>query len=154
MLDFTLTKNNSLDSSFYNIFINICNIISEKFKIKEKNIFDVTFVSDEEIKKINKKYRHIDEATDVISFALNDGKVKTNLLGEIYISVDTAKKECKTKAEIYNSRNPEYKKIICLLFIHGILHLLGLDHDNKRNETKMFGIQEEILDEILHYDFK
>lgn len=104
--------------------------------------FNVIFVDNEEIKKINKEYRGIDKETDVISFALEDEKLirveNERILGDIYISIEKAK----VQAEEYDH---SLKREICFLTTHGFLHLLGYDHMNKEDEEVMFKLQEEIL---------
>ena len=97
--------------------------------------------------KINKKYRHIDRPTDVISFAFLD--VENNydkilfspgpvVLGDIYISLEKAKEQA---TEYGHSLHRE----LSFLFVHGLLHLLGYDHMNEEDEKVMFKLQEEIL---------
>lgn len=111
----------------------------DKDKTKDmKYIFDLSIVNDKTIRRINKNYRKIDKVTDVISFAFNDGQIKTELLGEIFIDIYQAKRQNKK----------EWIKEMTLLFIHGILHLLGYDHDTKEKQKKMFAYQESILNQI------
>lgn len=106
--------------------------------------FNVIIVDNDYIHNLNKEYRHIDRETDVITFALEDYKDITyldyRLLGDIYISLDKAK----SQALEYNH---SFKREICFLAVHGFLHLLGYDHMNKEDETKMFSKQELILNE-------
>ena len=106
--------------------------------------FNVIIVDNEYIHKLNKEYRGIDRPTDVISFALEDSEdIKYDdfrLLGDIYISLDKAKEQ----AEEYGH---SFKREICFLAVHGLLHLLGYDHMEKDEEKIMFGRQELILNE-------
>lgn len=106
-------------------------------------MFNVIIVDNEKIHEINKTYRNIDRETDVISFALEDDKtfVETDVrvLGDIYISLDKAISQAK-------EYNHSLKREICFLCIHGLLHLLGYDHMNEKDEKIMFKLQEEILD--------
>ena len=107
-------------------------------------IFNIIFVDNKSIHKINKEYRKIDKITDVISFALedNDKDFKVNnmrILGDIYISVDKA-------IEQANEYKHSLKREISFLAIHGLLHLLGYDHMNEADEKVMFGLQKELLD--------
>ena len=107
-------------------------------------MFNIIIVCDEEIHQINKDYRGIDRATDVISFALEDDntfvKTDTRILGDIYISLDKA--IC--QAEEYGH---SLRREISFLTVHGILHLLGYDHMNEKEEKEMFELQEMILNE-------
>lgn len=108
----------------------------------------VTFMFDEAIQKVNAEYRGIDEATDVISFALeemSEGEVAIIaeqgmpvVLGDIIISVDTAYRQAKEYGH-------EFNREIGFLALHGFLHLLSYDHLNKEDEVKMFSRQKEIL---------
>ena len=114
-----------------------------KYKKISNAIFNVIFINNEEIHKINKQYRGIDRETDVISFALEDNKEINlevgRLLGDIYISVD----KIKSQAKEYGHSE---KREMAFLTVHGLLHLLGYDHMNKEDEEIMFKEQELILD--------
>ena len=105
----------------------------------------VIFVDNEEIKDINKKYRNIDNPTDVISFALEDNKeeiVGERILGDIFISIPKMKEQ----AVLYNHSE---KRELSFLCCHGLLHLLGFDHvNNKEEEKEMFDLQDEILSSL------
>lgn len=108
----------------------------------------VTFMSDDDIQVVNAEYRGLDKPTDVISFALEEmteGEVAIigeqdmpTVLGDIIISVDTAKRQA---AEYGHTLDRE----MGFLALHGFLHLLGYDHMNDADEVKMFGRQKEIL---------
>lgn len=110
---------------------------------------DVSLVDEETIHAINRDYRNVDRVTDVISFAFNDdkdpkdqikGKDSLRMLGEILICLPQAKRQA---ASIGNSIDRE----LSFLFVHGLLHLLGYDHQTKEDEEKMFPLQEKILEE-------
>ena len=124
----------------------IFDIINFALKYLKLNnvIFNVILVDSETIRNINKEYRNKDSVTDVISFALEDDKVfiKTDyrVLGDIYICIERARSQA---LEYGHS----FKREICFLVIHGLLHLLGYDHMTKEDEKVMFELQERILDE-------
>ncbi len=122
-------------------FDNLIKIISKDFFIKKKLYFDICFVDKKEIQRINKKYRNINMSTDVITFAFRDQNKSFDLplLGEIYICMDIAKQQAK---ENNNSLNRE----ICLLFVHGILHLLKIHHDTQKDYNKVVKIQQHLLE--------
>lgn len=114
-------------------------------KLGLKNVmFNVIIIDDDRIHKINKTYRNIDRPTDVITFALEDNKQidtpEIRVLGDIYISYDKVISQAK---EYGHSK----KRELCFLGIHGLLHLLGYDHMNEKDEIKMFGLQKELLEE-------
>lgn len=116
------------------------------FALKHENLknveFNVIFVDEETIRKINKEYRNIDKVTDVISFALEDGENIEfefgRVLGDIYICTQRMKEQAK---EYGHSLLREQG----FLTIHGLLHLLGYDHMTKEEEKIMFEKQEMIL---------
>ncbi len=119
-----------------------------KLKVRANYEIDVSLVDEETIQTINRDYRKIDRVTDVISFAFNDdtdprdqiNDEKTlRMLGEILICLPQAKRQA---ADIGNSE----KRELSFLFVHGLLHLLGYDHQTKEEEETMFALQEEILD--------
>lgn len=107
----------------------------------------VTFTDDESIRAINRDYREKDQATDVISFSMEEqgedevaiiGETGPRLLGDIIISVERTK----LQAEEYGH---SFERELGFLAVHGFLHLLGYDHMNEQDEKEMFGKQEEIL---------
>ncbi len=119
-----------------------------KYALKEEKVknaeCNVIFVDNEKIHEINKTYRNIDRETDVISFALEDNLdvvMAIRLLGDIYISVDKAHEQ----AESYGH---SFRRELSFLAVHGLLHLLGYNHEEKEDEIKMFARQEEVL---THY---
>ena len=117
------------------------NFVVDSLDIKSA-IFNIIFVSNDEIHEINKTYRNTDRITDVISFALEDNEEETfkelRLLGDIYIAIDVAYDQA---LEYNHSRERE----VCFLATHGILHLLGYDHMSEEEEKVMFSLQEELL---------
>ncbi|MFW5999465.1 MAG: rRNA maturation RNase YbeY [Halanaerobiaceae bacterium] len=93
----------------------------------------VVFTDNEQIKKLNKKYRKKNEPTDVLSFPLDD-----NLLGDIIISIERAREQ----AEEYGHSD---RREISYLFVHGLLHLFGYGHDNVTDKKQMRKKEERIL---------
>ena len=108
-------------------------------------MFNIIIVDNDEIHKINKKYRNIDRPTDVITFALEDDDtfkldIDTRILGDIYISID----KCISQSIEYGH---SFKRELAFLAVHGFLHLLGYDHTlGEKEEKEMFDLQELILD--------
>ena len=89
---------------------------------------ELIIVNNETIKNINFEYREKNEATDVLSFPF-DGDFAHLPLGTIIISKDFVTEKAK---EYNHSNNDEIK----LLFIHGLLHLLGYDHEIDNGEHR------------------
>ena len=118
------------------------NVLNKAIEMEKLGVvnFNVIIVDNEYIHKINKEYRGIDRQTDVISFSLEDEHdidyKDFRLLGDIYISIDKAKEY-----------GHSFKREICFLSVHGLLHLLGYDHMKKEDEVVMFSKQEAILNE-------
>lgn len=81
---------------------------------------ELVFVNDDEMRKINRSQRGIDKATDVLSFPYE--QVSGGLMGSVVISTDTASR---VAGELGHSIECE----IALLFLHGVLHILGYDHE-------------------------
>ena len=81
---------------------------------------ELVFVNDDEMREINHEQRGIDKATDVLSFPYE--QVSGGLMGSVVISTDTASR---VASELGHSI--EYE--IALLFLHGVLHILGYDHE-------------------------
>lgn len=118
--------------------------VSELLNVNNSFV-SVVLTDNKHIHEINKTYRNIDRETDVISFAFmdNDENIKSDItdLGEIYISLEKAH----SQAEDYNH---SFEREICFLLVHGLLHLLGYDHMNEKDEKEMFGLQDEILSSL------
>ncbi len=117
-------------------------VIRDVFKtINSKKEFNVIFVDENEIKRINNEFRHVDKVTDVISFALIDDNeiVQTDELGDVFICVEKAL----SQAEEYGH---SARREFAFLAVHGYLHLCGYDHQTKEEEKVMFDLQEKILE--------
>ena len=115
--------------------------------LKHENVlnalFSIVFVDEATIQTMNRDYRGIDRVTDVISFAFEDNeKVRYNtirVLGDIYICIPRMKEQAA-------SYGHSEKRELAFLTVHGLLHLLGYDHQTEAEEKIMFGLQELILD--------
>lgn len=127
-----------------NQFSQAVKIIAKKMKVKKDLYFDLSFLTSKKIHDINKKYRHVDRPTDVISFAFRDSKESFNtpLLGEIFICYSVALKQAKQ-----NKNSIAYE--LTLLFVHGILHLFQFDHMTQKDYKKMVSLQQSILKDII-----
>ena len=88
---------------------------------------ELIVTSNEQIQKINKEYRDIDKPTDVLSFPYEEMPMAP--LGSIVISIDYVQNKAK---EFGHSEDDEFT----LLFIHGLLHLLGYDHECDNGEMR------------------
>ena len=122
--------------------------ISSLEKIAEtltKKDIELLVVKNDEIQVLNKEHRKIDKATDVLSFPLDYDFVNMPL-GSIVISTDFVEEKSKEYGHEFNEE-------FSLLFIHGILHLLGYDHEvdngehrNKEEELiKQFNLPDSLI---------
>lgn len=132
-------------SAYEEVFNDLMKKTLSFLSIKDNYIVDVTIIDNQEIHKINKEYRGVDRPTDVISFAFfddeNESLIKGDApksLGQILISYQKAEEQAK---EYGHSLNRE----MSFLFVHGLLHLLGYDHMNEKDEKEMFKLQDDIL---------
>ena len=105
----------------------------------------VLLTDDAAIHAMNREYRGVDRPTDVLSFPAWEGEnlpqIPDAFLGDIAISVDTAKRQ----AEEYGH---SFSRELSFLTVHGMLHLLGYDHMKEEEKERMFALQNEILEQI------
>ncbi len=95
------------------------------------------------LQKLNREYRNIDAPTDVLSFPAGHLDPDTGhiYLGDVVISFPTANKQA---LEAGLSLQDEFS----LLVVHGVLHLLGFDHDEPKRKAKMWSAQNQILETL------
>lgn len=102
----------------------------------------ISFVDNVEIKELNKMYRNMDKATDVLSFPMDeDILVPMPLLGDIIISVETAREQAN---ELGHSLNRE----ICYLIAHSMFHLMGYDHMEEEEKKEMRLKEKQVMKDI------
>jgi probable rRNA maturation factor len=104
----------------------------------------LAFVSDQAIRKLNRIYRGEDHPTDVLSFNLREdqkgGPRNQHCLGEIIISYPQARRQAA-------ARKKPVEREIALLIVHGLLHLLGHDHQKPAERRIMEDLQAKIMGE-------
>lgn len=125
-----------------------------KIKYKKFNV-DISFVTEEEIKKLNKQHRKLDKVTDVLSFPMLElkpfevfdrkkyiqhinPKTKHVFLGDIVLCKNIIEKN----AEEYGH---SYERELFYMIVHGIMHLLGYDHEDEDGQRLMRAAEEAIL---------
>ena len=101
--------------------------LNEIYKFLTDRDVELILTDDNEIQELNRLHRQKDKPTDVLSFPLEN--IPGMPIGSIVISIDTAKKGAE---EFGHSIEDEIK----LLFIHGLLHLLGYDHETDNGEMR------------------
>jgi probable rRNA maturation factor len=119
-------------------------------KIDRPVELSLIITGDEEVHKLNREYRGIDATTDVISFALNENVADTEFvtppdrisrLGEVIISYPQAIRQAKENKQTIKAE-------LAWLVVHGLLHLLGYDHQDYKAEATMRKREDKILREI------
>jgi len=105
----------------------------------------VVFVDDEYIRELNRQFRGKDCSTDVLSFALNEGDEpeildgpEETLLGDIVISLETAIRQA-------DDFGHSLERELAYLTVHGVLHLMGYDHEAEDAKAEMRRQEEQIL---------
>ena len=102
----------------------LSSLSKEIFLLEQKPdaIVNLKFINDEDIKTLNQKYRNKSMPTNVLSFENDDiSKVHTNEIGDIAISYEYAAREAEEQKKTFHDH-------VMHLTLHGILHLLGYDH--------------------------
>jgi len=128
-----------------NVFFNsLVKVFPKKYRfIKKKVSFTILLSNNKNIKKLNKKFRNKNKATDVLSFP-SEKKInikRSPYIGDIIISYDFMNKP-KALSIL------EFKNKVTKIFIHGFLHLLGYDHI-KLKDFKVMLIEEEMIYQII-----
>lgn len=124
----------------------------EEGLLDSKLIMTITFTTPEEIRKINKKYRKIDKATDVLSFPMFekdelDEKIKSgdfpyeDVLGDVIISIEKVREQ----AEEYGH---SFERELAYMVVHGFYHLMGYDHMEENDKKKMRAKEETVLKKL------
>lgn len=136
----------------------VYNYVVKLFKLPTKVQVNLNFVTEEEIKHLNKETRNLDKVTDVLTYPyidlkmgeklnLEDYKYNINLedntltISDIYICLKRAEDQAK-------EYNHSLRREVCFLLCHGLLHTLGYDHIEKQDAEIMEQKQEEILNSL------
>ncbi len=105
----------------------VAKILFKGENIGIEKVISLVLINDKDIKGLNKEYRGKNEPTDVLSFG-GEG----DFLGEIAICPKVVKKNAKedpTSLKLRGASKSDFKKELAFVFIHGILHLLGYEHE-------------------------
>jgi probable rRNA maturation factor len=104
----------------------------------------ILLVSDRLIRRLNREWRGKDRPTDVLSFPQQEGNgaAPPRLLGDVVISVATARRQAKERGESLGAEGER-------LLIHGVLHLLGYDHERSAAEARRMQRRERRLAHAL-----
>jgi probable rRNA maturation factor len=103
-------------------------------------------VDDARIQDLNRRYLNRDKPTNVLAFPMREGEFSTlhpHLLGDLVISVETAKRQS-------NRFGLSKMEMVILLMIHGILHLIGYEHEGTRKGAQEMTLkQKELLEQVI-----
>jgi probable rRNA maturation factor len=103
----------------------------------------LVLTGDAQIQKLNRQYRGENKATDVLSFPADEEDPETgeHYLGDVVISVLRAQKQAAAGGHALQDE-------LQLLAVHGVLHLLGYDHEQADQRTQMWALQDRILEKL------
>ncbi len=134
----------------------IAKVVQECYKkenLQDSNlILTITLTTPQNIRKLNKTYRNIDRATDVLSFPVFEKeeieeKIKLqdfefeDMLGDIVISVEKVKEQA-------NEYGHSFERELSYMVVHGFYHLMGYDHIEDQDKKIMRKKEEEILEQL------
>jgi len=105
----------------------------------------VVFTGDEKIAQLNERYLGRKGPTNVLAFPMRNGAAggfESRMLGDVVISVDAARREAAELGETVQNR-------VDRLIVHGILHLLGYDHERSSAEARRMEKEEKRLLEVI-----
>ncbi len=143
---------NQQDKVHYNrdvqqVILKVVKTIAKLGSIPKNTELSILLVDNSYIKDLNYVYRHVNSATDVLSFAMNELTVgepaftftnEINVLGDIVISLEKA-------VEQSQEYGHSFERELGFLVAHGLLHLLGYDHENETEEKVMQELEKKIL---------
>ena len=121
-------------------------VVGEIYGVENSEL-SLTLTDDEHIHALNKKFRGIDRATDVLSFAFRESDepeiigTDFEILGDVIISLERAK----VQAEEFGH---SFKREVIFLEVHGLLHLLGYDHMEESERQEMETEQKFIMEKL------
>jgi probable rRNA maturation factor len=114
--------------------------VSQEVDTPQSWTIHIAFLSDDEIQALNREYRWIDKSTDVLSFHYFEELIlakNDDIVGEIVLS----ESKIRTQAlEHHHSEREEFE----ILIIHGLLHILGFDHEEDEDYEVMWKYEKEI----------
>ena len=125
-----------------------CNAVLQSENFEGSAEISVTFVDNEEIRKLNSQYRNKDTATDVLSFPMGENGVYdvnmetgAKILGDVVLSMEKA-------IEQANAYGHSLQREVAYLTAHSVLHLLGYDHIESMDRVRMREKEELIMTEL------
>lgn len=118
---------------------NVWKALWEVTKIEQRGSINIIIVSPAEIASLNETYRGKEGPTDILTFPYRDSVDKTtDIAGEIYL--------CLEKIQYYaEERGTSYEEQLKYIIIHGLVHMMGYDHETEKKSKEMEKIEKRIL---------
>lgn len=113
--------------------------VVRRVPLEPRGTIGLSFVDDQEIQRLNRVYRDKDKVTDVLSFA-SDFAEQTGYLGDVIISYAQA---------VRQAADGDIELEITDLVVHGVLHVLGYDHEEAAEAAVMFPLQDAVVADVL-----
>jgi len=145
---FTLESGQTLDNNLQAQLIRAIAATLNQHEVSERTGVTVVITEDARVRELNREFRHIDAATDILSFpadplpdeiqqAENDG----DYLGDLIIALPFTRAQAERLGHSFADE-------MTLLIVHGSLHLLDYDHDSTDNQLEMWNVQHAILESL------
>ncbi len=154
VINFSDEQNIKLADNTEELIIAACKAVLSNEGFAEDAEINVTLIDSEEIRTLNRDFRNIDKATDVLSFPLGEnGEYDINpengcfMLGDVIINVQQALNQA-------NEFGHGVEREIAYLTVHSVLHLLGYDHIDEADEKKIMRKKEEEALKLLGLSIK
>jgi probable rRNA maturation factor len=132
------------------VIINVCNTVGQIVHLPKDSEVSIMIVDNSYIQELNFIYRQQNRPTDVLSFAMNelsddepdyDASGELNILGDIVISLEQAVLQS-------NEYGHSLSRELGYLVAHGMLHLMGYDHENEGEAQVMRTLEEKIMQAV------
>ncbi len=132
------------------VILNVANTVAKMLKLSSSTELSIMIVDNSYIKELNLIYRGENSPTDVLSFAMNelsedemeiDMPGGINILGDIIVSLERAV----IQGEEYGH---SVERELGYLIAHGMLHLLGYDHENEEERSLMRNLEDKIMRKV------
>jgi probable rRNA maturation factor len=129
------------------VIVNVCNTVAKVSRLPKSSEVSIMIVDNSYIQELNFIYRQQNRPTDVLSFAMNelsdeepeyDSSMEVNILGDIVISLEQAVQQSQDYGH-------SLEREVGYLVAHGMLHLLGYDHELEEEAQVMRALEEKIM---------
>lgn len=119
----------------------ILHVLKKRHFFLQEGEVSVILANDEMLHHLNKTYCHQDKPTNVLSFGYGEKALDSGILGDVFLSFETIERESIKQKKTFHHHYIH-------LIIHGILHLLGYDHEDKDEAKRMENIEIELLESL------